>query len=90
MRGARAIAIVSVALVLLILGTMGLTAFTAHHVTTDLRQRLGFVVVVDDEGGKLNPDSLRAVIAGRPHTASVVYRPAEEVQDQWLAEMGAE
>ena len=67
-RGARAISIVSVALVLLILGTMGLTAFTARHVTTDLRERLGFVVVVDDEDGALSPDSLKAVISAAPQT----------------------
>ncbi len=88
-RGARAISIVSVALVLLILGTMGLTAFTARHVTTDLRERLGFVVVVDDEAGALAPDSLKAVISGAPQTASVQYRSAEEVRTRWIAEMGA-
>ncbi len=89
-KGARAIAIVSVALVLLIIGTMGLTAFTARHVTTDLRQRLGFVIVADDEAGRLNPDSLVAAMTARPEIASVEYRSAADVHAQWMAEMGAE
>lgn len=89
-RGARVIATISVALVLMILGTMGLTAFTARHVSDDLRQRLGFVVVADDENGTLRPDSMVAALRSRPYASEVIYRSADDVREQWLTEMGAE
>lgn len=81
----QATAVVSVSMVLLILGIVALMGIAARSLGSEIRKSVGFVAVVSDNATDAERESLRALLAGAPSTASAVFAPADTVLARWQA-----
>lgn len=85
----QATAIVSVALVLIILGIIGLLGIAARAVSVDVRQQVGFVVMVSDDATDAEINNLKKMWSSEPYVSSVRFSSAEDVLRRW-EEIGGE
>ncbi len=79
---------ISVALVLLVLGIVAFIGVAAHHISTDIKENLGFVVMLDDNITESNINSLKQKWAKEPYVASQQFISAEEALKQESERMG--
>ena len=82
-RSTQLTATVSVALVLVILGLTALLGLAARSVSHDIRQQVGFVVVMADGASESQVLSMRNYWRKAPYVANVRYSSAEEVMARW-------
>ena len=82
-RSTQLTATVSVALVLVILGLTALLGLAARSVSHDIRQQVGFVVVMADGTSESQVASMRNYWRKAPYVANVRYSSAEEVMARW-------
>lgn len=86
----RLIAILSVAMVLMILGITMLIGLAVRNASTDIRSGVTLVVVVNPEQSPASADSLRKSLAAAPYAETVTLRSADEVLSRWEQMMGRE
>lgn len=79
---------ISVALVLLVLGIVAFMGVAAHHLTTDIKENLGFVVMLDDNISESSINSLKQKWSKSPYVASQQFISAEEALQQESERMG--
>lgn len=79
----HATAVVSVALVLIILGIVGLLGIAAHRVSTDIRQQVGFVVMLADDITPAQTEHLKSTLGKADYTARLTYSSADDVMRRW-------
>ncbi|MBR5332902.1 MAG: permease-like cell division protein FtsX [Muribaculaceae bacterium] len=79
---------ISVALVLLVLGIVAFLGLVANNVTTDIKENIGFVVVLDDDISPANLNALKQKWGKEPYVASQQFISAEEVLQQESKRMG--
>lgn len=80
----QATATVSVSLVLVILGIMGLLGVAVHSVGNDIRQQVGMVVVLDDGLTDAQVTGLKRQLSAEPYAAAVRYSSPDDVMARWL------
>ena len=79
---------ISVALVLLVLGIVAFMGVAAHHITTDIKESLGFVVMLEDHITESSINSLKQKWAKEPYVVSQQFISAEEALKQESERMG--
>jgi cell division protein ftsX len=86
----RLIAILSVAMVLMILGITMLIGLAVRNASADIRSGVTLVVVVNPQQAPASADSLRKTLAAAPYAEKVTLRSADEVLKSWEQMMGRE
>lgn len=81
-------ATVSVALVLLLLGLVATLGLTARRVTNDIKEHIGFDVVLTESASQTDVDSFKQLFADEPYVSSYLYHSPEEALEEWRNEMG--
>lgn len=81
-------ATVSVALVLLLLGMVATLALAAHHITTNIKEHLGFDVVLTETATLDDVNRFKQMFSQEPWVASFRYYSPEEANATWQDEMG--
>lgn len=81
-------ATVSVSLVLLLLGMVATLAFAAHNVGNDIKEQMGFTVVLTEDAGTADVNHYKQMFSQAPYVASFRYCSPEEAQETWRREMG--
>ncbi|MCC8071666.1 MAG: permease-like cell division protein FtsX [Bacteroidales bacterium] len=79
----RTTATISVALVLFLLGIVALMGVAGNSLQNDIRQRLGFVVIVNDGATEADINALKQLWRQAPYVASVKYSSAADVLRRW-------
>ena len=79
---------ISVALVLLVLGIVAFLGLVANNVTTNIKENIGFVVVLDDDISPANLNALKQKWGKEPYVATQQFISAEEVLQQESERMG--
>lgn len=77
--GSRLTSIVSVTLVLIILGILGMTLRASSALSDDIRSNIGFVVKLSREASDIEAGTLRRQISEARFTESLVYSSAEAI-----------
>lgn len=81
-------ATVSVALVLLLLGMVATLAMAARHITIDIKEHMGFDVVLKEQSTLDDVNSFKQMLSSAPYVASFRYFSPEEANATWHEEMG--
>lgn len=81
-------ATVSVALVLLLLGMVATLALSARHITTDIKEHMGFDVVLKEQSTLDDVNHFKQLFSEAPYVASFRYFSPEEANATWHEEMG--
>lgn len=81
-------ATVSVALVLLLLGMVATLALAAHRITTDIKEHMGFDVVLSEQSTLDDINRFKQLFSNAPYVASFRYYSPEEANETWHQEMG--
>ncbi len=81
-------ATVSVALVLLLLGMVATLALAAHRITTDIKEHMGFDVVLVERSTLDDINHFKQLFSSAPYVASFRYFSPEEANETWHKEMG--
>lgn len=81
-------ATVSVALVLLLLGIVALLGLAARSVTNQIKEQLGFDVVLVESASLDDINDFKRRWSAEPYVASFIYHSPEEAMDTWQKEMG--
>ncbi len=81
-------ATVSVALVLLLLGMVATLAMTARRITTDIKEHMGFDVVLKEQSTLDDVNRFKQLLSEAPYVASFRYFSPEEANATWHEEMG--
>jgi len=81
-------AVVSVTLVLLLLGTAATLGMFARNVTTDIKEQMGFDVVLEDTVTESEINSFKQLFSEAAYVSSFVYHSPEEILNNWRQEMG--
>lgn len=81
--GSQATATVSVALVLLILGIVGLLTLAAASLTRTVKEQVGFVAMVSDNVTDRQLAEVRKYLSSTPGIKAVEYATADEVLRRW-------
>jgi len=81
-------AMVSVALVLLLLGMVATLALSARHITTDIKEHMGFDVVLKEQSTLDDVNRFKQLFSEAPYVASFRYFSPEEANATWHEEMG--
>jgi len=81
-------ATVSVALVLLLLGVVATLALAARHITTDIKEHMGFDVVLTEQSTLDDVNRFKQYFSQVPYVASFRYFSPEEANATWQEEMG--
>lgn len=84
----HATATVSVALVLLLLGMVAVLGLAARSVTRDIKEHLGFDIVLAEASSLDNVNEFKQMLAEAPYVASWLYHSPQEAMDTWQEEMG--
>lgn len=79
---------VSVALVLLMLGITGVLAIAGRAVSDNIKENLGFNLVLRDDATEADANALKQLFTGAPYVASYEYLSAEEILHQEEALIG--
>lgn len=82
-RSTQLTATVSVALVLIILGLTALLALAARSVSRDIRQQVGFVVVMAEDATDAQVAALKNYWRKAPYVADVRFSSADQVMARW-------
>lgn len=86
----QATAVVSVAMVLLILGIVAILALAARRVGREVRENVGYAVVVSDSASKSDLHSLRRLIEDAPSTSTASFATPDEVLANWQQMIAAD
>lgn len=92
-RSTRITAVVSVTMVLLLLGVLGVMAVGVHTAVKQIKESMGFVVVMKADTtatAKSDTEALMQRIKKEPYTQAVNYVSAEQVLDRWQVLVGPE
>ncbi len=81
-------ATVSVALVLLLLGMVATLAMSARRITTDIKEHMGFDVVLKEQSTLDDVNHFKQLFSEAPYVASFRYFSPEEANATWHEEMG--
>lgn len=81
-------ATVSVALVLLLLGMVATLAMAAHHITTNIKEHMGFDIVLKEQSTLDDVNTFKQMLSEAPYVASFRYFSPEEANATWHEEMG--
>lgn len=84
----HATATVSVALVLLLLGIVAILGLAAKSVTRDIKEHLGFNIILAEDSSLDTVNEFKRSLATAPYVASFRYHSPQEALEQWQAEMG--
>lgn len=79
---------VSVALVLLVLGIIFLLGIAAHTVTTDIKENMGFNVILSDSVADKQVNALKQRLGRAPFTSSLTYFSPEDAMNKWKEDTG--
>ena len=82
-RSTRVTATVSVAIVLFLLGLAAVGGSVAHNVIADIRQHIGFVVVMDEAATPEETAAMKARFDKAEYVSSYRYSTAAEVKKRW-------
>lgn len=82
-RSTQLTATVSVALVLIILGLTALLALAARSVSSDIRQQVGFVVVMAEDASEAQVAAMQRYWKAAPYVAGVRFSSADDVMARW-------
>ena len=88
--GSQFTATVSVALVLLVLGVVSLLGIAAKNAASDIRSRIGFVVILSENATADDIAALNHRWKTAPYVAAVSYASADDVLARWNETMAAE
>ncbi|MDE5744700.1 MAG: permease-like cell division protein FtsX [Paramuribaculum sp.] len=88
--GSQLTATVSVALVLLVLGVVSMLGIAAKNAATDIRSRIGFVVILSENATPEDIAALNNRWKTAPYVAAVSYASADDVLARWNKTMAAE
>lgn len=86
--GAQATSTISVALVLFVLGILAIVGLVTRKVAHNIRENVGFDVVMSEDIPAERIEALRREIASQPFALSVVVHSAEESAARWKEETG--
>ncbi|MBD5185576.1 MAG: hypothetical protein HDS92_03100 [Bacteroidales bacterium] len=86
----RLTATISVALVLLILGAVALLGIGAHSLATDLRQNMGFAILLDEDASAADVAAMKQRFSAAPYVASYAYSSPDDVMARWQEMLGDE
>lgn len=81
-------ATVSVALVLLLLGMVATLATSARKITTDIKEHMGFDVVLKEQSTLDDVNRFKQLFSEAPYVASFRYFSPEEANATWHEDMG--
>lgn len=86
--GARITSTFSVALVLFILGIIAIMGVVAHRVTEEIKENMGFDVMLTDDSTVDDLNALTSRISASPYAFEVTAHTADEAARQWKNETG--
>lgn len=86
----RVTAIVSVALVLVILGMASLAGVVSHRVTNSVRESIGFVVVFGERTTASDIEAVTKKLSKTPGVKEAIYSSPEEILQKWQKVVGPE
>ena len=86
--GSRVTSVVSVALMLLLLGIVALTAIAARALTDDVRRNIGFIISMDSEASDADINAMIRTLGDAAFVESYIYSSADEVLEQESAYIG--
>lgn len=81
-------AVVSVTLVLLLLGIVATLGMFARNLTTDIKEQMGFDVVLNDSVTESDINAFKQRFSEAAYVSSFIYHSPEEILSDWKAEMG--
>lgn len=81
-------ATVSVSLVLLLLGMVATLALAAHRITTDIKEHMGFDVVLEESSTLDDINRFKQLFSQAPYVASFRYFSPDDASATWHEEMG--
>ena len=85
---AQITATISVSLVLLLLGVISMLGISAHLITTQIRENMGFSIVLSDTASPEQIADIRQQCNVAPYMSSTRYVSKEDALQQWKEEMG--
>lgn len=84
----QATATASVALVLLLLGMVASLGLAARRITTEIKEHLGFDVVLTEQATLDRVNEFKQMFSDAPYVASFRYFSPEQANETWREEMG--
>lgn len=84
----QATATISVALVLLLLGMVASLGLAARSITTDIKEHMGFDVVLTESASLDCVNEFKQMFTDAPYVASFRYFSPEQANETWREEMG--
>ena len=85
---AQITATISVSLVLLLLGIISMLGISAHLITTQIQENIGFSIVLSDVVTPEQTNSLKQQCADAPYMSNIQYISKEDALARWKEEMG--
>ncbi len=85
---AQITATISVSLVLLILGVIAMMGIAARNVTRDIKESMGFTLVMGDATTDSDVNALKRQFAKAPYVASYNFYSADDALRQWEEDTG--
>lgn len=86
--GSQLTSVVSVALVLLVLGIIATGGITARRISHSIKESMGLVAEVKQDTSSDEVVRLQSGLKAKPFTASVSYKPADEILKEEAAQFG--
>ncbi|MDE7467020.1 MAG: permease-like cell division protein FtsX [Muribaculaceae bacterium] len=86
--GSQITAIISVAMVLVIVGLLAMSLAASHTVSSEIRAQMGFVIKMDPTAPDSEINRVRAKVAGHPAIASFTFASASQILDEESKLMG--
>lgn len=85
---AQMTAMISMSLVLIVLGIMSLGGIAAHTLSEQVRQKMGFTVIMDDNATPVEINALLKSWRNTPYVAAVKYTSPSEALERWKQSTG--
>lgn len=85
---AQITATISVSLVLLLLGVISMLGISAHLITTQIRESMGFSIVLSDNASPEQINGIKKLCSESPYMSSIKYISKDDALIQWKEEMG--
>lgn len=79
---------ISVALVLLILGLIGVVSTGTRSLTDHIRSEIGFTMVLNDDLTEDQTDAIRAAVTSAPYSLNVNFRSSADIAAEWQRDNG--
>lgn len=86
--GSQLTSIVSVALVLLLLGVVGMAAITGRGLTDEVRRNIGFIVKMDRDAPESAINSTKQILGGAAYVERYVFSSADDIMAAESALLG--